>query len=147
MPEVLGALSLALKATELSDCRGKQDIKVLSTKIGSRDRRLNGKLSKVFVVELLLLKSDHSASLLSSDGPRSSLPAMLFWKESRETKAECTGHWTFTGQAQDTGLRHGVSEKLPTNRNPVLPQTTLNQSINEIRKYDPSHKRIEGLKP
>ena len=78
MPEVLGALSLELKAAELSDCRGKQDIIVLSTKIGSRDRRLNGKLSKVFVVELLLLKSDHSASLLSSDGPRSSLPAILF---------------------------------------------------------------------
>lgn len=57
-----------------SDCWGKQDIKVRSTEIESRDVRPKGELSKVFVFELVPLKSDHSLS--SSDG-RSSLPAML----------------------------------------------------------------------
>lgn len=67
-----------------SACLGKQDIKVVSTEIGSRDLSPKGKLSKVFDVELLLLKSDHS--LFSSGGLRSSLPAMLCFKNRpRET--------------------------------------------------------------
>lgn len=64
-----------------SDCRGKQDNKVLSTEIGSRLLRPDGVMSNVFFVELLLLKSDHSLS--SSDGPRSSLPAMLCFETNR----------------------------------------------------------------
>ena len=79
MSDEFDALSLKLKAAdEGSDSGGKQDINVLNTKTGSRDLRLHDKLSKVFVVELLLLKSDHS--LFSSGGLRSSLPAMLFLK-------------------------------------------------------------------
>ena len=53
----------------------------------------------------------------------------------REHRAQGTGH----------RVKAPAHEQEPTLL--VLAQTTLNQSITEIRKYDPSNNRIEVLKP
>ena len=58
-----------------SDGKGKHVKRVLMTLVGSWDLAPKWTSSKVSIAELLRLKSDHS--LFSSEGPPSSLPAML----------------------------------------------------------------------
>lgn len=83
MEEILN-LSIAHGDPSLtpSDDKGKHAVNVFMTETGSKDLQPKGRSSKVFVVELLPLKSDHSS--FSSDGLPSSLPAMLCFENPPE---------------------------------------------------------------